>query len=83
MNPLRIKEIRIARGMTQVELGEKLGLSQAEISRKESGLTAIEMSQMHAFANALGVTISELFWAEEHASQQCTERSAKNKRATV
>lgn len=83
MNPLRIKEIRIARGMTQVELAEKLGLSQAEISRKESGLTAIEASQMYAFARALGVAASELFWAEEHASQQCTERSAKNKRATV
>lgn len=77
MYTLRIKEIRVAKGMTQVELAEKLGLSQAEISRKESGLTAIEMSQMHAFANALGVTISELFWAGENTAQHRAERLAK------
>jgi len=61
---LRIKEIRVAKGMTQVELAEKLGLSQAEISRKESGTTTVETSQLYAFAVALGVTVSDLLGTE-------------------
>lgn len=60
MSMSRIKEIRIAKGMTQVELAAKLGLSQAEISRKENGLTAIEANQLYAFAAALGVHVTEL-----------------------
>lgn len=69
MYTLRIKEIRVAKGMTQVELAEKLGLSQAEISRKESGTTAVETSQLYAFAVALGVTVSDLLETET-AEQQ-------------
>lgn len=56
----RIKEIRISKGILQGELARKVGLSQPEVSRKENGLTSIDIKQLKVFATALEVPISAL-----------------------
>lgn len=47
---------RKARGMTQAELGDKLGVTQATINRYESGARDPDDAAIAALADALGVT---------------------------
>lgn len=56
----RIKEIRLAKGILQEALGVMVGMSQAEVSRKENGLSPVTTDQLKLFADALGVKTSEL-----------------------
>src|SRR5262245_3867994 len=57
----RVKELRVKRGMTQLELAKVTGLSLSIITQLEQGLTADpKMSTLKALAKALGVTMDEL-----------------------
>lgn len=59
----RIRDIRIAKGMSQVELAEKSGVSRFTIIALESGsLTNTHFSTLHKIAKALEVTIDDLFF---------------------
>lgn len=66
MYPTRIKYIRQKMGITQVELSKMVDLSQAEVSRKENGITAVSLDDLNVFAKALGVNVSDLL--KEQAS---------------
>lgn len=55
-----IKQYRKKRKMTQAQLGEKLGLSQAEISRIENGKVAVTTDQLDDIATALKVIVNKL-----------------------
>lgn len=62
-----IKELRTARGMTQDELAKKCGYSnRAAISGVEKGKNDIALDRVPAFADALGVTSSQLFNAYDY-----------------
>jgi transcriptional regulator with XRE-family HTH domain len=55
----RIKELRIAKGYTQEELGKILGLKKAAIQKYEKGdVENIKRSKIKLLADALGVTPS-------------------------
>lgn len=54
---LRIAEIRKAKSMTQTELGERSGLSQAHIARIEQGKYNIQIDTLGLIAGAFGMTI--------------------------
>lgn len=56
----QIKKIREKKNISQSELAVRVGLSQAEVSRKESGLTSMDVKQLEVFAKALGVAVTEL-----------------------
>lgn len=56
----RIKEARIAAGMTQDELAEKTGLPQSHICRLERGAHSPSHKTLERLANALGVPLSQL-----------------------
>ena len=59
----RIRDIRISKGMSQVELAEKSGVSRFTIIALESGsLTNTHFSTLHKIAKALEVTIDDLFF---------------------
>lgn len=60
MCAIRIKQVRLEKGITQGELARRVGLSQAEISRKENGKTATHVKDLEMFARALGVSPAEL-----------------------
>jgi transcriptional regulator with XRE-family HTH domain len=60
----KIKQIRRAKGLTQLELGERIGKTQTYIARLEAGRTSVyNMTVQNArlIADALGCTIDDFF----------------------
>jgi len=58
---IRLKELREARGWSQLELGEHAGVRQATISEMETGLTRrVSLEVLDRLARALGVQPGEL-----------------------
>lgn len=53
----KLKQLRIARNLTQGELSESLGISRQLVSRWESGKRKISAEQLKKIANVLGVTL--------------------------
>jgi transcriptional regulator with XRE-family HTH domain len=58
-----VREMRVAQGMSQVEFGERCGFYQTYLSRIERGQANPTLNAMEVIANALGVTVFELFEA--------------------
>ncbi|MBO4913120.1 MAG: helix-turn-helix transcriptional regulator [Butyrivibrio sp.] len=52
----RIREIREAQGMTQSELGEKIGLNGDRVQKYENGVRKPKADLLKKFASALGVS---------------------------
>jgi repressor LexA len=57
-----IKLKRLAANITQVDLAEKLGVSQAYIHKIESGTESLKVTTVEKIAGALGLDISELIF---------------------
>ena len=57
---IRIKELREAAGMTQVELSEKSHITQEHISRIENGRFTPNIKTADKLAQALGITLMDL-----------------------
>lgn len=57
----RIAELRKARGLTQQALAEKTGYSVEFVSLVERGINAPSVSGCANVADALGVSVAELF----------------------
>jgi len=59
--------MRVAQGSSQVEFGERCGFYQTYLSRIERGQANPTLNAMEVIANALGVTVFELFEAIREA----------------
>lgn len=59
-----LKELRIEKGLGQVELAKAVGVSKGIISLWENGLREPNMSSLIALATFLGVSIDELVGLE-------------------
>lgn len=57
---IRLKNIRIARRLSQDELGELLGTSKQVISRYENGLRVPKITTVNEYARKLGVSLEYL-----------------------
>lgn len=57
----RLKSIRQKKGLTQLDLELESGISRTEISRIENGLKNIEFYTIVKLAEALDVSLGELF----------------------
>ena len=53
----RIRQLRSERGISQVKLAEKAGLSQPHIVRIEQGRYSVGLDILQAIAKALGCTV--------------------------
>lgn len=60
-----LKRVREAKGLSQKELANLIGMAQAQYSRIESGKTDPSFSVVMKIAKALGLTLSEIFQADE------------------
>ena len=60
-----LREKRLAAGLSQKNLADKLGIVQSAISAWESGEKMPRASQLPALAKALGCSIDELYNGEE------------------
>lgn len=67
----RIKELRIAAGLTQEELGEKIGLQKSAIAKYENGrVENIKRSTIQAMADLFGVKPSYILGFDEEEEQE-------------
>lgn len=60
----RIKELRLERGMSQLELAVKLDYEKSNMSRLEAGNVNSGIFTYYKVAKALGITLSELLDVE-------------------
>lgn len=61
----RLKELRLRRGLTQVELAEKLQLTQGVVSEYERGEVRLHGALLAAFAKVLKASPNELLGFEK------------------
>ena len=55
LNLLRIRAERIAKGMTQEEMAERLGISRAAYAKREAGIVDIGANELAAISEVLGI----------------------------
>ncbi|MDQ1247131.1 MAG: hypothetical protein QG597_1501 [Actinomycetota bacterium] len=60
-----IRQLREASGMTQTQLGERLGLRKDQVSKVEHGVRRLDIAEMAAAAEALGTTSRRLMGRPE------------------
>ena len=56
-----VRETRVARGLSQTELGERLGVSFQQVQKYEKGTNRMGASRLLATANILNVPVAALF----------------------
>lgn len=57
---MKIKELRLAAGLTQAQLAKKMNVDQAAVSRWDSGVTKPLRKTRKKLAKILGVSVEEL-----------------------
>ena len=70
-----VREKRLAQGLSQVEFGERCGFYQTYLSRIERGQANPTLNAIEVIANALGMTVFELFEAVKEAGSRSPARS--------
>lgn len=65
MNNYKIAEARLAKGWSQAEFAKKLGTTQQQVARYESGENDVKSSIIVKMSKVLDVTISYLLGLEE------------------
>lgn len=64
-----IRALRKAQGLTQVEFSERCGFYQTYLSRVENGQANPTLNAIEVMANALGLTVYEMFYLMETAME--------------
>ncbi len=67
---MRAAAIRKAKGLTQAELAEMVGTEQPTISRFEKGSDAVTLRLIRQVADALDVTVADLFNEDRTQAEQ-------------
>ncbi|UPA55191.1 helix-turn-helix domain-containing protein [Wolbachia pipientis] len=57
----KIKELRLYCGLTQTELGKRIGVSYRQIQRYENGSNCILASRLYDLAKALSINVADFF----------------------
>jgi transcriptional regulator with XRE-family HTH domain len=78
---MNIRKYRKTRGLTQVELAEKLGLSQVAVANYERGVRKPDVEMVPKIAHALGTSIEALFGLEGKKRLEPIVHLHKNRRA--
>lgn len=74
----RLREVRIMRGLTQTQLGEKLGISFQQVQKYEKGTNRIGSSRLWDMCGILDVPVSFYF---EGLSEKSTDDEKISRRA--
>jgi transcriptional regulator with XRE-family HTH domain len=53
-----LKEAREASGLTQVDLADRLGMTQSQVSKCERGERRLDLIELQAWCQALGVKLT-------------------------
>ncbi len=65
----RLRQARLARGLSQSALGEKLGVTFQQIQKYESGANRIGGSRLWDISGVLGVSVGYFFEGLHHGGQ--------------
>jgi transcriptional regulator with XRE-family HTH domain len=60
----RLRELRVLNGLTQTELGQKVGVSYQQVQKYERGTNNMTTWKLTRFAESLGVTVNEFLCQE-------------------
>jgi transcriptional regulator with XRE-family HTH domain len=74
-----IRSLRQETGLSQVEFGEKCGFYQTYLSRIENGKANPTINALEVVANALGMTIFDLFDRVREQSPTKAQKTTKRK----
>jgi transcriptional regulator with XRE-family HTH domain len=55
-----LRAIRVAAGLRQIDLAERLNQPQSYVSRFESGEQRLDLIELKAIAEALGITLTDI-----------------------
>lgn len=58
---MKLSKLRKAKDITQVELAQKLGVTQSTVSMWERGVSIPQTKDLGNIAQTLGVTVEELY----------------------
>jgi len=61
----RLKELRAARGFTQAELAERVGVTRKTVNTIENGVYSPSAMLAMKLAAALDVAVEALFWIQQ------------------
>jgi transcriptional regulator with XRE-family HTH domain len=79
-----LKEWRLKRGLTQEELGARVGLSRGEISRCESAQRGIKLDVQFSLMHALGIRPAQFFVSpEEETADDILARASPDQRGRM
>lgn len=79
---IRIRDLRKSQGLSQAELGRRIGLSQKAVTSYERETREPSVKTIKALAKVLGVTVEALFGeSRKQEPAPKPERVAKNKRS--
>ena len=73
-----ISEKRKEKGLTQMQLAEKLGITDRAVSKWETGKSLPDASIMLELCATLGVTVNDLLCGEEVSMKNYSEEAEKN-----
>ncbi|WP_265015327.1 helix-turn-helix domain-containing protein [Wolbachia endosymbiont (group B) of Camptogramma bilineatum] len=62
----KIKQLRLDRGLTQTELGKRIGVSYRQIQKYENGSNCVLASRIYDLAKALSIDVAN-FFTDMHA----------------
>lgn len=63
----RVRQLRLINGLSQAELGARVGVGAPEVSKVENGRRVASLVTLSRFAQGLGVPLHELLDVEEEA----------------
>lgn len=64
----RIRMFRVRRGVSQIMLAERIGVTFQQVQKYERGTNRVGASRLSVIASALGVSVGELFESSEARS---------------
>jgi transcriptional regulator with XRE-family HTH domain len=77
LDSTKLRELRLARGLTQQHLAQTARVSRGLITNAEAGRTALSPRVLHAIAQTLGVPIDTLFAKPERELHQLLVEQAR------
>ncbi|WP_227421515.1 helix-turn-helix domain-containing protein [Pacificispira spongiicola] len=79
----RVREARVAKGMSQTDLGDKLGVSFQQVQKYEKGTNRIGASRLLQTATALNVPVEYFFDGVNDGGQDDSPVNAKLSRKAI
>lgn len=73
MAGFRLRQIRLAAGLSMEAVAERIGVSVQQLHKYESGLTSMNLSRLQQMATAFSVPISSLVTTEELQRDEIAE----------